>query len=119
MYEYLATVERVIDGDTIKFLVDLGFKIYRTETVRLRDFDAPETWRPKSEDERAHGLVCKNRVIQLLGDAASVLLRTHKDKTGKYGRMLASVSIEGVDLVETLIAEGLSKRDDYTPDKDI
>ena len=35
MFEYAATVVRVVDGDTIYFDVDLGFFIRMTMDVRL------------------------------------------------------------------------------------
>lgn len=42
MYVYRATVNRVIDGDTIEVTVDLGFCASLRQTVRLYGINAPE-----------------------------------------------------------------------------
>lgn len=41
-YVYRAKLDRIIDGDTGVFMVDLGFKVYAAVTVRLHGVDAPE-----------------------------------------------------------------------------
>jgi len=115
MFEYKAQVTRVVDGDTFKATVDLGFRIYATETFRLGGIDTPETWRPKTEAERDHGQAAKQRVIDLV-DGKEVIIKTAK--TGKYGRWIAFVTLEdGQDLTELLISEGFEKRTDYRPDE--
>ena len=43
MFEYLARVIQVVDGDTMKLDIDLGFKCHIFETVRLARIDTPET----------------------------------------------------------------------------
>lgn len=43
MYEYQATVERIIDGDTIEVTIDLGFSIKWSTPVRLFGINAAET----------------------------------------------------------------------------
>ena len=111
MFTYRGWVTRVIDGDTFEANIDLGFRVQIRETFRVYDYDAPETWRPKSEAEREHGQQAKSRVEGLLEDH-EVVIRTHK--TGKYGRWLAEVEMPGgQDLATLLKAEGLEKRETY------
>lgn len=55
MWNYKATVTRVIDGDTIECMVDLGFKNYSKQRIRLQDVDAPEI-RTLDTREKEHGL---------------------------------------------------------------
>jgi endonuclease YncB( thermonuclease family) len=43
----------------------------------------------------------------ILGEA--VFIKTHKDKTGKYGRLLVTIYIDGVDINDLLVKEGLAK----------
>ena len=43
MYEYEGIVERVVDGDTIDCLLDLGFTTWKKIRVRLAGIDAPES----------------------------------------------------------------------------
>ena len=42
MYEYKATVDRVVDGDTVDFIVDLGFSVKIKIRTRLAGVDTPE-----------------------------------------------------------------------------
>jgi micrococcal nuclease len=41
-YIYQATLERVVDGDTVDIVIDLGFSTFRKERIRLYGVDAPE-----------------------------------------------------------------------------
>ena len=43
MYEYKCTVLRIVDGDTIDVMVDLGFETWVKKRVRLYGIDCPET----------------------------------------------------------------------------
>ena len=43
MYEYRAKITRVVDGDTLKALVDVGFNMHHDVTLRLYGIDCPET----------------------------------------------------------------------------
>jgi endonuclease YncB( thermonuclease family) len=42
MYDYNASVERVIDGDTVRMLVDHGMYLRSSQSIRLIDVHAPE-----------------------------------------------------------------------------
>ena len=88
MYEYLATVNRVIDGDTIEVSVDLGFSLVWRTPVRLYGINAPET-NSKSAVERAAAMVAKT-YLQAHIDSKEVRVKTVKPKD-KYGRYLAEV----------------------------
>ena len=41
MYEYKAIVERVVDGDTIDVIIDLGFKTWKKVRVRMEGINTP------------------------------------------------------------------------------
>lgn len=86
-YRYKAKVLRVVDGDTIDAKVELGFNINLEERFRLIGFDAPETYRPKSEDERSAGLRATETLQSLIGDKEVII---ESNKHGKY-RWLATV----------------------------
>ncbi len=85
MFEYPATLVRVVDGDTMYFDVDLGFFIRMTIEVRLKGLNTPEIRGP----EREAGLKAKAFVEQALPVGAPVILTTYKEE--KYGRYLADV----------------------------
>jgi micrococcal nuclease len=104
---YQGLVERVVDADTFDILVDLGFGISLNTRFRLtgatRDFDAPETWRPKYESERRHGESATAHVKELI-EGKVVLIDSVK--RGKY-RYVAVVRFENNDGVVTDLAEHL------------
>lgn len=118
MYRYKAKVIRVVDGDTYRLEIDLGFRIKFTETVRLYDADTPETYRPKSEAERKHGKEATAFVKGLI-EGKEVIIETYKDKKGKYGRYLAQIitmdedGTIGEDLKYLLEQNDLLKRETY------
>ena len=58
MYTYRAKLIRVIDGDTIDAIIDLGFDVWVKKRIRLNGIDAPET-RTKNLTEKEHGLKTK------------------------------------------------------------
>ena len=82
LFTYSAAIERVIDADTLKVRVDLGFGIWHRETLRLRDIDAPEL------GTRA-GDAAKAFVQSLLKEAGTIIL--HTSRSDKYDRYLADV----------------------------
>lgn len=91
-YTYRATVLRVKDGDTITVNIDLGFKTWQHDVpLRLNRLYVPETFQPKSEEERAAGLKVKAFVVVRLAEGKQVVVTTLKDKQEKYGRFLAEV----------------------------
>ena len=51
MYEYSCKVERVVDGDTIDAVLDLGFDILYRARIRLYGIDTPES-RTRDPDEK-------------------------------------------------------------------
>jgi micrococcal nuclease len=42
MYNYKATLNRVVDGDTVNLTIDLGFRLTYTANCRLAGINAPE-----------------------------------------------------------------------------
>ena len=56
---YNAKVVRVVDGDTIDLLVDLGFSIHHKVRVRLYGINTPES-RTRDLEEKALGLKAKD-----------------------------------------------------------
>ena len=113
MYEYKAHVTNIGDGDTFDAEVDLGFGIVARHRFRLEGIDTPETWRPKTEAEKAHGMEAAKFVRSLIL-GKDVILKSHK--LGIYGRYSADVYVKTIDhyisLVEMLKGSGFEKRDD-------
>ena len=105
MYEYRAKVRGVYDADTITVDIDLGFGIiYTGQKLRLLGIDAPEV-RGK---ERPEGIKSRDALRDKILDK-DIIIRTSKDKKGKYGRWLATIILDDVNLNEWLIAEGYAE----------
>jgi len=102
LFEYRATVHRIVDGDTFDLDVDLGFGVMMRQRVRLARVD---TWEVRGE-ERPLGLKAKERVEELMPPGTKVTMRTLKDK-GKYGRYLAEIILASYEnLGDLLLNEG-------------
>jgi len=88
MHEYNCTIRRVVDGDTVDVDIDLGFGMWiHNERVRLYGIDTPES-RTRDLEEKKAGLFAKDVVLHYLPEGSKQVLKTHKDKVGKYGRVL-------------------------------
>jgi len=57
MYTYNAKVDRVIDGDTLDALVDLGFDTWKKVRIRFQGIDAPES-RTRDLEEKKRRISC-------------------------------------------------------------
>ena len=91
MYEYkVKEVVKVVDGDTIDVVIDLGFDLSKKERVRLAGIDTPES-RTRDLDEKKLGLEAKEYLSTNLSNANDLMISTKKD--GKYGRMLGTIYI--------------------------
>ena len=112
MYKYKAKYIRNYDGDTIKFIADLGFGVWKHTTIRLVGIDTPEL-RSKDPVDKEKAYAAKDYVFSKLADAKEIIIKTQKDKTGKYGRYIADVIFDGTSLTEALVSEGLAVRKEY------
>ena len=91
MYEYRCKVVKIIDGDTVDVDIDLGFGVWlHKERVRLFGIDTPES-RTRDLEEKKYGLAAKKYLTGMLDDDGGIRLKTHKDKTGKFGRILGEL----------------------------
>ncbi len=94
MYEYNCTVERVVDGDTIDVVLDLGFDILYKSRVRLFGIDTPES-RTRDLDEKARGKMAGTFLENAINNGKKVVIQTKlKDSRGKFGRVLGSVIVD-------------------------
>ena len=99
LYRARLEPEGVVDGDTIDVTVDLGFRLTRTIRLRLLGVDTAEIYGvERDSQEYARGITHKNFVEGWLTEADRrvdgdwpLLINTHKDDRGKFGRYLATV----------------------------
>lgn len=112
MYEYNAKIISVYDGDTVTAEVDLGFNVTITEKFRLVRINAPEV----RGEEREDGLKSRDRLRELILNK-NVIIKTLKDRKGKYGRYLAEIYInqddETTNVNDWLVTENLAEYKEY------
>ena len=111
-YIYRGKLERVVDGDTIDALIDVGFDIWIKKRIRYSGIDTWES-RTRNLEEKAKGLEAKARNKELLMEVSSKpgYFRLKSFGVGKYGRVLGEIYIEDKEgkqynINETLISEG-------------
>lgn len=95
-YTYNAWVTRVIDGDTVDLVLDLGFHVKVDIRTRLRGINAPET-------STEAGRIARQALRELLSIGRKVVTTTYKDPTDKYGRWVALIEVDGVDVCQWLL----------------
>ena len=112
-YNFRVTkIKKVVDGDTIDVVIDLGFDLMKTERVRIAGVDTPEK-RTRDLEEKALGLDATNWLKEKLtetikGDEELTIRTELVGGTGKYGRLLGWLYINEypVSLNEQMIEEG-------------
>ena len=105
MWEYRAFVRKVYDGDTITVDFDLGFDILlKNQKIRLAGINAPEV----RGEQRAEGLISRDALRSRIANKW-IIIKTEKDKKGKYGRWIGTVILDDENINEWLINEGYAK----------
>lgn len=107
MYEYaISEVVKVVDGDTLEVIFDVGFSMFRKERIRLDGIDTPESI-TSDQHEKKFGLEAKEFLKDWISKQKKLRAKTTKDD--KYGRILAQVYGDvnpNVSVNEELINKG-------------
>ena len=105
-------LKKVVDGDTIDVIIDLGFDLYKTERVRVAGIDTPEK-RTRDLEEKALGIDAtnwmKDKLTETIKGDEELSIRTElKGGMGKYGRLLGWLYVgeSDISLNEQMITEG-------------
>jgi endonuclease YncB( thermonuclease family) len=102
----VAEVTKIVDGDTIDVIIDLGFDIMYRSRVRLFGIDTPES-RTRNKEEKVRGLLSKNFLKEHLKSSKKIVIKTHKgEETGKFGRILGEIFIDGININQKMCDEG-------------
>ena len=119
MYEYNCTVTRVVDGDTIDVILDLGFSVLHKCRVRLYGIDTPES-RTKNEDEKARGKLAAKYLEDSINNGTEIILRSKlKDSKGKYGRVLGEIIVDNININQSMIEKYLAVKYTGQSKKDV
>jgi micrococcal nuclease len=136
-----AEIIKVVDGDTIVMMVDLGFDRWAKLKARLYGIDTPEKFGIKKWEDKKAGVYTEEYQLGVLAsqytltwiiahakrksckdlleneyEKCFVVLESHKGKAGKYGRWLAVIHPgDGSEesLNDALVETGNAERKDY------
>lgn len=109
LYTYRAVVDKIVDGDTIKVTLDLGFTVYWKSSCRFYGINTPEI-RSKNIEEKAKAIQAKEYVIGCLPLGTEIIV--HSRTLDKYGRPLVDIYYGenfSKHLNQELLNEGLAK----------
>ena len=114
MFEYrVIEVLKVYDGDTITVRLDLGFGISKKDNIRFARINAPEI----RGEERPQGLISRDwlreRISKAVQENKILIIKTEKDRKGKYGRYIGELYIDGVCVNDELVSESLAEYVNY------
>jgi len=99
-------VTKIVDGDTIDVMLDLGFDIKYKSRVRLFGIDTPES-RTRDKVEKKYGLLSKKFLQEQIKKSKKVTIKTYKgDETGKFGRILGDVFLDGKSVNSLMCQKG-------------
>lgn len=95
MWEYHASVARVIDADTMEIVCDLGFHVAIKVTIRVLGVDSPEIRTPE-------GRAAAQYARDLFGADPNVIVRTELDRS--FARYIGAITLpDGRDYARVLI----------------
>jgi endonuclease YncB( thermonuclease family) len=95
---------RVVDGDTVRLILDLGFWMERLEQpYRLLRINAPEMSTVEGQNARA-------ALVAFLADKALV---AHTQKSDNFGRFLTELYANSENVSDYLVANGFAAYQNY------
>jgi micrococcal nuclease len=86
IYIYKAELIRVVDGDTVELMIDLGFSQFTRQTMRLYGVDAPEI---RTKEGKAAKAWLEDAIRPPEPIYVQTIQLSTKTKRDKYGRFLA------------------------------
>lgn len=97
-YNYKAKIIRLVDADTVIANIDKGFRDWQEFALRLYGIDAPERFTDAGKLATAH--------LTGLLEGKGIRVDTYIDKQDKYGRYLATIWADGVNVNLKMVEDG-------------
>tara|TARA_B100000035_G_scaffold211473_1_gene181137 strand:+ start:1238 stop:1582 length:345 start_codon:yes stop_codon:yes gene_type:complete len=111
MYTYQCNTLRVIDGNTVDAIIDLGFNVTIRQRIKLYGVNVQDI-RSNDEQVRQQAIASKTKLTELLGN--EFVCETIVNKRGKAGRVMGKIYIDNqgskVDVNQQLIDLGFAER---------
>lgn len=105
-YVYNANVLRVVDGDTVDVVADLGFHTWMKMRLRLRGIDAPELHAIKDGKPDLETRLRAVASREALTAKVVTPVRIKSTKADDFGRYLADIFVGDRYINAEMIAEG-------------
>lgn len=99
------TYEKNYDGDTISFHIPHIHPFFTSMNIRVQGIDTPEI-RSKDPCERVAATYVREYVKSKMQSAS--LINLTNVKRGKYFRLVADIMIDGTNLAQIMLQEGLA-----------
>jgi micrococcal nuclease len=100
LYQYALKNVSVVDGDTLKADLDLGFGvILANKKIRLEHVNCPEKDTPE-------GVAAKAFTEWWVKNVADIIISVKNHREDKYGRILGTVTSGGESLADILKFKG-------------
>lgn len=113
VYEFECVVSKVVDGDTVDLILDLGFNIKIKERVRLYGINAPEIRSPNRQ-EKMKGDLSRKFLEQQLMESNKLFLHSKIFEHDKYGRCVGIIFTEScVDINTLMVTSGHAVAKEY------
>lgn len=115
MYQYRAKLKRVVDGDTIDTVIDLGFRMTTEQRIRLKGINTPEIWRQKKDSEEyKKGMLAKNFVTERFQHNNNDFTIITDKEAGVYGRFIGTIFFDDSEesLNDELLRKGYAEKYD-------
>jgi endonuclease YncB( thermonuclease family) len=106
LFTYRAWVFRILDGDTIEAVVDLGFGVRSVQTLRLRGLDAPELVSKEGKEAKE----AMEKMLKMADGKISAQILIKTVKSDKYDRYLVDIWAGGTYVNQELLEKGHAVR---------
>lgn len=103
LYNYMATVIKIVDGDTLSLLIDTGFKHTWKTNCRLEGINTPEL-RSEDVEQREKAQLAKQYLLERIPPGSPVYIISRR--LDKYGRPIADVYFNGESINKELVSKG-------------
>lgn len=97
---------KAIDGDTVDVEIDMGFRIFSKQRLRLARIDACEM-RSQVPGEKEKAIRARDYIELFFKSHPEAPLTIHTEKTDKYGRYVAEVELGEINLSDELLNAGI------------
>lgn len=105
-YKFYGTVVRVVDGDTVKIDIDLGFSVHTVHNIRIANINAAELSTQQGKDAR-------DFLIKLLPTGTKVIVHTDKYKQS-FTRYIGDIYLgDGRSVAKLIVDAGFAEAEAY------